>query len=93
MSGTPEYRVPNELLEAAARGRSDALAALEAYKSHRHRHQGRRADGAHHPLGHLHERDGTRSNVPMYEFRYNVPQGSKNQANFDPSISATSSTS
>jgi hypothetical protein len=86
MSGTPEYRVPNELLEAAAAGSADALAALEAFKRIV---TGIKVDeqmGLITPSDTYVDGDGKHSNVPMYEFRYNVPAGSKTQANFDPSI-------
>jgi hypothetical protein len=86
MSGTPEYCVPNELLEAAAAGDSNALAALEQYKRIV---TGIKVDeqmGLITPSDTYANADGTKSNVRMYEFKYNVPAGSKTQANFHPSI-------
>lgn len=86
MSGTPEYRVPNELLEAANAGDQNASAALAAFKSIV---TGIKLDeqmGLITPSDTYQNADGTRSNVPMYEFRYNVPQGSRTGVNFDPSI-------
>lgn len=86
MSGTPEYRVPNELLEAAAAGDSNALATLEQFKRIV---TGIKVDeqmGLITPSDTYINSDGSRSNVPMYEFRYNVPVGSRTQANFHPSI-------
>jgi hypothetical protein len=86
MSGTPEYRLPAELLEAAANGDANALAQLEAYKSIV---TGIKVDeqmGLITPSDTFSNTDGTKSNVPMYEFRYNVPQGSRAQTNFDVAI-------
>lgn len=86
MSGTPEYRLPAELLEAAASGDADALAQLEAYKQIV---TGIKVDeqmGLITPSDTFSNSDGTKSNVPMYEFKYNVPQGSRAQTNFDIAI-------
>lgn len=87
MSGTPEYRLPADLLEAAASGDADALAQLEAYKAIV---TGIKVDeqmGLITPSDTFTNADGTKSNVPMYEFKYNVPQGSRAQTNFDVAIS------
>jgi hypothetical protein len=82
MSGTPEYRVPNELLESAQAGDPAAVQALEAFKSIV---TGIKVDeqmGLVTPSDTYMDGDGKRSNIPMYEFRYNVPQG-RMSANFD----------
>ena len=82
MSGTPEYRVPNDLLEGAAAGDTDAIQALEAFKAIV---TGIKVDeqmGLVTPSDTYLNGDGSRSNVPMYEFRYNVPQG-RTSGNFD----------
>jgi len=82
MSGTPEFRVPNELLESAASGDTQAVQALEAFKSIV---TGIKVDeqmGLVTPSDTYMDGDGKRSNIPMYEFRYNVPQG-RMSANFD----------
>jgi hypothetical protein len=86
MSGTPEYRVPNELLEAAATGDEDALAALEQFKRIVTNIKVDEQMGLITPSDMWKDGDGKVSNQPMYEFRYNVPSGSRTQANFDPSI-------
>lgn len=86
MSGTPEYRIPAELLEAAAAGDENALSQVEAYKAIV---TGIKVDeqmGLITPSDTFTNADGTKSNVPMYEFKYTVPQGSRSQANFDTTI-------
>jgi hypothetical protein len=86
MSGTPELRVPNELLEAASAGDATALAVLEQYKRIVTNIKVDEQMGLILPSDTWVDADGKHSNQPMYEFRYNVPAGSRTQANFDPSI-------
>jgi hypothetical protein len=74
LSGTPEYRVPNDVLEAALNGDAGAIANLESVKrvvtnTHIHEQMGLVT-----PSDTYMNADGTKSTVPMYEFRYNVPQ-------------------
>lgn len=86
MSGTPEYRVPNELLEAAAAGDARASAALEQFKKIVTNIKVDEQMGLITPSNTYANQDGSPSAVPMYEFRYNVPVGGRTGVNFDPSI-------
>lgn len=85
MSGTPEYRVPNALLEAAQANDPNAIAALEAFKKIV---TGIKVDeqmGLITPSDTYTNIDGSKSNVPMYEFKYNVP-ASRMTLDFDKPI-------
>jgi len=85
MSGTPEYRVPNDLLEGANAGDPNAVSALATYKSIV---TGIKLDeqmGLITPSDTYMNADGSRSNVPLYEFKYNVPQ-SRSSVDFDKPI-------
>jgi hypothetical protein len=86
MSGTPEYRVPGALLEAAAAGDTKASAALSMFKRIVTNIRIDEQMGLITPSDVYQNQDGTLSNVPMYEFKYNVPQAGRGGANFDPSI-------
>jgi hypothetical protein len=86
MSGTPEYRIPNAVLEAAALGNPQALASLEQFKKIVTNIKVDEQMGLITPSDTYMNNDGTPSTVPQYEFRYNVPQGGRTAVNFDPSI-------
>lgn len=86
MSGTPEYRVPNALLEAAALGDAAAMAALEQFKKIVTNIKVDEQMGLITPSDTYQNPDGTPSAVPMYEFKYTVPQAGRVAVNFDPSI-------
>lgn len=87
MSGTPEYRVPNSLLVAAASNDPMAMQALEQFKKIITNLRIDEQMGLITPSDTFQNADGTMSAVPMYEFKYTVPQGSRSSVNFDPSIS------
>lgn len=88
MSGTPEYRVPNALLEAAAANDTNALAALAMYKKIITNVKVDEQMGLITPSDTYKNPDGTPSSVPLYEFRYTVPQSGRSMAaGFDSSIS------
>ena len=86
MSGTPEYRVPNAMLEAAALGDPNAMAALEQFKKIVTNIKVDEQMGLITPSDTYENPDGTPSTVPMYEFKYTVPQAGRVAVNFDPSI-------
>lgn len=86
MSGTPEYRVPNALLEAAATGDPNAMASLEQFKKIVTNIKVDEQMGLVTPSDTYQNPDGTPSNVSMYEFKYNVPQAGRVAINFDPAI-------
>jgi hypothetical protein len=86
MSGTPEFRVPNKLLEAAANGDPNALAALQQFKNIVTSIKVDEQMGLITPSDTYMNADGTPSTVPMYEFVYNVPKGTRTAVQFDPSI-------
>lgn len=86
MSGTPEYRVPNALLEAAAMADPQAMAALEQFKKIVTNIKVDEQMGLITPSDTYQNPDGTPSAVPMYEFKYTVPQAGRVAVNFDPSI-------
>lgn len=86
MSGTPEYRIPNAVLEAAALGDAGALASLEQFKKIVTNIKVDEQMGLITPSDTYPNPDGTPSNISQYEFKYNVPQGSRTGVNFGPSI-------
>lgn len=87
MSGTPEYRVPNALLEAANANDPNAIAALAMYKKIITNVRVDEQMGLVTPSDMWTNADGTPSAEPMYEFRYAMPQGGRAMAaNFDTSI-------
>ena len=86
MSGTPEYRIPNAVLEAAAKGDANALASISAFKNIVTNVRVDEQMGLITPSDTYENADGTMSTVPMYEFKYNVPQSGRVAVNFDPSI-------
>jgi len=87
MSGTPEYRVPNVLLEGAANNDPLAVAALEQFKRIVTNIKIDEQMGLVTPSDCYQNADGTISNVPMYEFKYNVPQNTgRGMTAFGPAI-------
>lgn len=86
MSGTPEFRVPQALLEAAAMNDPKAMASLEQFKKIVTNIKVDEQMGLITPSDTFMNSDGTPSTVPMYQFLYNVPQGSRTGVNFNPSI-------
>lgn len=86
MSGVPEYRVPAELLNKANAGDAVAMAALEQYKKIIRNVRIDEQMGLITPSDPFKNPDGSYSSVLQYEFKYNVPQGGRTAANFDPSI-------
>lgn len=86
MSGTPEYRVPNALMEAAAANDPNAMAVLAQFKKIVTNIKVDEQMGLITPSDTYQNADGTMSNVPMYEFKYNVPQAGRVAINFDPAI-------
>jgi len=86
LSGMPEYRVPSTLLDAANAGDPKASAALEQFKRIVRNVRVDEQMGLVTPSDTYVNSDGTLSNVPMYEFRYAVPQQSRAGANFDTPI-------
>lgn len=86
MSGTPEYRIPNAVMEAAALGDAGALASIEQFKKIVTNIKVDEQMGLITPSDTYENPDGTPSTVPMYEFKYNVPQSGRVAINFDPSI-------
>ena len=83
MSGTPEYRVPAQLLKDAAAGDQNAQASLAAFKNIVCNIRIDEQMGLVTPSDTFQNADGSQSNVPMYEFKYTTPQGSKASADFD----------
>lgn len=86
MSGTPEYRIPYAVMEAAAAGDPNAMASLEQFKKIVTNIKVDEQMGLITPSDTYMNADGTPSTVPQYEFRYNVPQGGRTAVNFNPSI-------
>lgn len=86
MSGTPEYRVPAQLLKDAAAGDDKAIASLNAFKNIVCNIRIDEQMGLVTPSDTFQNADGTQSNVPMYEFKYTTPVGSKASVNFDTPI-------
>ena len=85
MGGMPEYRVPNALIEAAQAGDAQAQTAIAQLKRIVTNVKIDEQMGLLTPSDTFMNPDGTPSSIPMYEFRYVVPQG-RSSANFDPSI-------
>lgn len=83
LSGVPEYRVPAALLDAANSGDPKAAAALEQFKRIVRNVRVDEQMGLVTPSDTFDNTDGTKSSVPMYEFRFAVPQQSRAGANFD----------
>lgn len=86
MSGTPEFRVPAELLNKAAAGDATASLALEQYKRIIRNVRIDEQMGLVTPSDTYKNPDNTLSTVPQYEFKYNVPTGGRTAAAFGPSI-------
>ena len=79
MSGLPVVRVPNQLLEAAAAGNANAVAALNEYKKLATNVRIDEQMGVLLPSDPWPGPNGP-SNVPMYEFRLETPQTGGKQA-------------
>jgi len=86
MSGTPEYRVPAQLLKDAAAGDTNAQASLAAFKNVVCNIRVDEQMGLVTPSDTFQNADGSQSTIPMYEFKYTTPVGSKASADFDTPI-------